>query len=431
MWKIKRRTKMKKIFNSIFWALLPMAWSMLAWSLQAQTTTHEQYMQTVVEKNVSYLAEKYNVDIATANLQAAKVFNDPELSVEYGNNQDWYMQMGQSLDLGLSYDLDLGGVRRARIRTAKTEKEMAEVSIAAYLSNLRLEAAQAWSEAWTLQQSCKVLEESVEDMMQIAKSDSIRLSVGDIGRTDAMQSKLEAQTLEGELIALKAEYANALMALSFMCGGAPVTALADENLPQRLLPYTEEEVCRLAETNRADLKEAELSHTLSENNLKLVKASRRMEMNLSLGYSYNTEVRNEIAPAPKFNGLSVGVAIPLKFSNLNRGERRAAESQVYQSQKYYEAALMQVHMEAAQAYNAARAATEVLRKYNDNMLKDAREIVESRKVGYQKGETSLIELLAAQQTYRDVMQAYIEACSNEYLCQAQLTFAMGIVPDKQ
>lgn len=412
-----------KIFNIILLAAMPLA-------MQAQSMSYNQYMQTVVEKNVSYLAEKCNVDIAMANLQAAKVFNDPELSVEYGNNQDWYMYMGKSWDFGLSYDLDLAGVRRARIRTAKNEKEITEASVAAYLSNLRLEASQAWAEAWKLRQSCEVLEASVKDMQQIAMSDSIRLSVGDVGRTDATQSKLEAQTLEGELIALKAEYKNALMTLSFMCGGEPVSELVCETLPQFDMLLNEEDIYRLSEANRADLKAAELSHTLSENNLRLVKASRAMEMNLSLGYSYNSEVRNEIAPAPKFNGLSVGVSIPLKFSSLNKGERRAAEHEVVQSQMYYESALLQVRMEAAQAYNAYLAAKEVLKKYDGNMLQDARNIVESHKVGYLRGETSLIELLAAQQTYRDVMQAYIEACSNNYLCQSQLEFAIGVVADK-
>lgn len=410
---------MKKIFNLLLLALLPLG-------LLAQSMTYDQYIRTVAEKNVSYLAEQYNVDIAQANLQAAKVFNDPELSVDYGNNQDWYMYMGQSWEFGLSYDLDLAGVRRARIRTARNEKEITEASVIAYLSNLRFEAAQAWAEAWRLKQSCDVLQASVRDMQQIAESDSIRLSVGEIGRTDATQSKLEAQALEGELIALQAEYKNALMALSLLCGGEPITAMTDDELPQKSLSYSEEELFRVAENNRADLKAAELSHTLSVNNLRLVKASRAMEMSLSLGYSYNSEVRNEIAPAPKFNGLSVGIAIPLKFSSLNRGERRAAEHQVTQSQKYYEASLLQIRTEAAQALNAYEAAKVVLQKYNANMMSDARQIVESRKIGYQKGDTSLIELLAAQQTYRDVMQAYIDACSNHFVCYAQLENALGL-----
>lgn len=409
---------MKTISTLIIACLLPLL-------AQAQTMTYNRFMQAVVEKNTNYLAEKYNVDIAVANLQASKVFNDPELSVDYTNNQDWYMWMGQSLELGLSYDLDLAGVRRARIRTARSEKEVTEASVAAYLSSLRLEAAEAWAEAWKLKRSVEVMEASVADMLQIAQSDSIRLSVGDVGRTDATQSRLEAQTLQGELVSLKAEYANALMSLSFLCGGEPITALAEELLPFRAMTISETDAYALAEANRADLKAAELSQTLSENNLKLVKASRAMEMSLSVGYSYNKEVRNEIAPAPKFNGLSVGIAIPLKFSSLNKGEKRAAQMEVLQSQKYYESAQLQVHMEAAQAYNAYHAARQVLARYDGNLLQDARQIAESRKIGYMSGESTLLELLTAQQTYRDVMQAYIDACCNQYTAQAQLEYAIG------
>lgn len=392
---------------------------------QAQPMTYGRYIKTVAEKNAGYLAEKYSIDIATANLEAARVFNDPELSVSYGNNQDWNIQMGQSIEAELSYDLDLAGVRRARIATASSEKDLTEASVAAYLSGLRLEAAQAWAEAWRLRESCGVMKASVDDMMQIAASDSLRLTVGDVGRTDAMQSRLEARTLKGELIALQAEYSNALMTLSGLCGGEPISSLEDEDLPLRSLPHGVGEVCAMAEQNRADLKAAELSRTLSENNLRLVKATRAFEMGVNVGYSYNTEVRNEIAPAPIFNGISVGVTIPLKFSSANKGELNAARSQVIQSERYLEAARLQVRTEAAQAYNSLQASDEVLDSYGSALLSDARDIAESRKQGYLKGESSLLELLSAQQTYREVMQSYIDACCNRYLCQAALEQAIG------
>ena len=414
-----KNRKMKKISNCLLLSLLPLA-------LEAQQMTYDQYIKAVAGQNASYLAEQYEIDIAQANLQAAKVFNDPELSVEYGNNQDWYMYMGQSVDVSLSLDLDLAGVRRARIRTARTEQQITEATVAAYLSTLRCEASQAWAEAWRLRQSCLLMQAAVADMRQVAQADSIRLSVGDIGSTDAMQSRLEAQTLEGDLIALQAEYRSALSNLSLLCGGTPVADLADDALPVTLQPLSEEQVIATAEHNRADLRAAELSHTLSANNLRLVKASRALEMNLSLGYSYNSEVRNEIAPAPKFNGLSVGVTIPLKFSSLNRGERRAAEHQVQQSQLYYEASLQQVRHEAVQAYAAHHAAQQVLSMYDDTMLREARTIVESRKVGYQRGESSLLEFLTAQQTYRDVMQAYIDATASRFSTYAQLQASMGM-----
>ena len=390
----------------------------------AQPMTYEQYNRLVAEKNVLYLAERYSIDKAAASLQASKVFNDPELSVSYGNNQDWDLQMGQSVEVGLSINPDIAGVRRARIAVAGSEKEITETSVAAYLCNLRMEAAQAWAEAWRLRENCEVLKESAEDMRQIAISDSLRLSVGDIGRADALQSSLEARTLGGELLMRQAEYRNALNVVSLYCGGEDVESL-EGNLQYQFMVPDENDICSLAEANRADLKAAMLSKTLSENNLKLIQASRAFEMGIDLGYSYNKEVLNEIAPAPRFNGLTVGVSIPLKFSSMNKGEVAAARADVLQSEKYYEAARLQVRSEAIQAYNSLMAAMAVQCQYADSILADARIIMEGRKEGYLKGENNLLEFLSAQQTYLDIMQAYIDACSNCFICRAQLEQAIG------
>lgn len=410
---------MKKITISLMLAAaLPML-------VQAQPMTYERFIRTVAEKNAGYLAEKYNVDIAAANLRAARVFNDPELSVSYGNNQDWSVQMGQSVEAELSYDLDLAGVRKARIDAASSEKELTEASVAAYLGGLRLEAAEAWAEAWRLRENCALMEEAVADMKRIAEGDSLRLSVGDVSKADAMQTKLEARTLESELMGLKAEYANALTVLSELCGGETISSIEDRELPVRGLPLSVEAICDLAERGRADLKAAELSRTLSEKNLRLVKATRAFEMGISAGYSYNTEVRNEIAPAPVYNGLSVGLTIPLKFSSHNKGELNAAQSQIRQSEKYYEAARLQVRAEAARAYNSLQAACAVMEQYDGSLLQDAREIAESRRQGYAKGESGILELISAQQTWREVMQAYIDACCKRCLCQAALEQAVG------
>ena len=393
-------------------------------SAMAQPMTYDRFYNLVAEKNVLYVAEKYNIDKATASIEAAKVFNDPELSVSYGNNQDWDLQMGQSVEVEMSINPDLAGVRRARIAVAQSEKDITEASVSAYLSNLRLEAAEVWAEAWRLRENCAVLQESVNGMIQIARSDSLRLIVGDIGRSDALQSRLEARTMKGELLKMQAEYLNALNAVSLFCGGEPVSSLEGELPGIGLLP-AESAIISLAESNRADLKAAELSKTLSENNLRLVRASRAFEMGINLGYSYNTEVRNEIAPAPRFNGLTVGVSIPLKFSSLNKGEINAAQAEVRQSGYYLEAARQKVRSEVVQAYNSLMAATAVKDQYRESILEDARNILDSRKTGYLKGESSLMELLSAQQTYLDIMQAYTEACCNSFVCKAQLEQASG------
>ena len=392
----------------------------------AQSVTYDQFSRLVAEKNIGYLAQKYDIDKSEASLQAARVFNDPELSVTYGNNQDWDLQMGQSVEVGLSVNPDLAGVRRARIAVAGTENELTKASVAAYLTNLRFEAAQAWAEAWQLRESCAVLEKSLADLEQIAQSDSLRFSLGDISRADAMQSRLEAQTLKGALATMRADYVNALSTVSVFCGGQSIDDISG-NLSSDFPVPPESEITSLAEINRADLKAAQLSKTLSENNLKLLRASRAFELGIDIGYSYNKEVLNEIAPAPRFNGLSVGVTIPLKFSSFNKGEVHAAQADILQSEKYYEQACLQVRSEASQAYKSLVAAVSVRSQYTDSILEDTEDIMRARKTGYLKGESSLVELLSAQQTYFDVMQSYINACCNSFLCMARLEQATGCI----
>lgn len=114
---------------------------LLLWgaALQAQEIGYEDFMRQVAERNAGYLAEKYNVEIAVANAQAAKVFNDPELSFGYSNNQDWSMQMGQSYETEISYTMSLGNVRGARMKVSMTEQQIAEKAAADYLCNLKAE----------------------------------------------------------------------------------------------------------------------------------------------------------------------------------------------------------------------------------------------------------------------------------------------------
>ena len=79
------------------------------------------YMEQVARRNLSYAAEKLNMNIAEAGVRAARLFNDPQLSVEYGNNQDWNMQMGQGISGELSKTFS-PGKRSANIHLAGSEK---------------------------------------------------------------------------------------------------------------------------------------------------------------------------------------------------------------------------------------------------------------------------------------------------------------------
>ena len=158
----------------------------------------------------------------------------------------------------------------------------------------------------------------------------------------------------------------------------------------------------------------------------LVKASRAPEFELSTGYSYNKEVRNEIAPAPKFHGLSVGVAVPLKFSRLNKGERLAAERSAQQAEALYEAAKQQIASEVQQALVSWQSATKVAQECSSAMLEDAASILENRRTAYMQGDSSLLDYLMAVRVYNDTAEQCIAAKAGLTTAAAELLRTIGL-----
>ena len=405
--------------------LLSAAATIVALPLTAQPLRFEHYMDSVRTHNIDYLVERCNIDVATAQVEAARVFNDPELSVGYSNNQDHTMQMGQSYEAGLGYSFSLGGLRRARIGVARSEKALTEASVDEFFRNLQADAAIAWAEAWRTQQQEHLALMSYEAMQRIAQSDSLRLKVGEINPTDASQSQIEAQTALNEYLARRNDAVNARQQLTRLMGGSSFDSLDTQLIAPTDLPTDSSRLIAYATAHRADLKMAERMHDLSEQNLKLVKANRAMELGLNAGYAYNTIVRNEIAPAPAFHGVTIGVSIPLKFSSLNRGAKQAAQAAITQSEMALQATLQQIRNEVVQSLNNYLTAREVVGRYNQQLLSEAQRVLRNRTYGYQHGESGLLDLLTARRTYNEVYNSYIEAQSHLFVCYYELYRTAG------
>lgn len=424
--------KHKSIKSIIISLCLFSLWVLLGgWGLYAQekhVLTFDEYLNNVKNSNVSYLAEKYNVDIAAANVKAAKVFPDPELSVSYGNNQNWDLQMGYGIDAGLDYTLELGGKRRARIRVAESEREMTEALLEDYFRNLRADATIAYYSALKQKRMYEIQQSSYLRMFDLAKADSVRYNLGAIMEVDARQSRLEAASMLNEVYSSEGELQEVLAQLLLFQGNKHMEmpdSIAGELLYSKH-DFDLPELIIMAQNNRADLQAAIKSKEMSQNNLRLVKANRAIDLGLSIGGSYSSIVRNEIAPAPSFKGISAGISIPLKLSNANKGELRAAQFAVKQSELEYEAIELQIASEVIQAYNKYIVCCRQVEQFNTGLLEDAETILTKKMYSYERGETSILEVLNAQRTYNEIQTTYNETLYSCAVALVELEQVCGI-----
>jgi cobalt-zinc-cadmium efflux system outer membrane protein len=415
--------------STIITAISFLHFAVTADAQEKRVLTFDAYMNNVKNSNIGYLAEKYNVDIAGAGLEAAKVFPDPELSVSYANNQNWNLQMGYGIDAGLSYTLELGGKRKARISVAQSEKEMTEALLEDYFRNLRADATIAYLTALQHKKMCEIQQSSYLRMLELARADSVRYALGTITEVDARQSRLEAAGMLNDVYSGEGELQAVLAQLLLFEGSREMTA-PDSIAGDLLYPghdFDLRELIVAAQNSRADLQAAIKSGEMSRHNLRLAKANRAIDLGINIGGSYSSEVRNEIAPAPAFTGITAGISIPLKFSGRNKGALHAAQLDVRRRELAYEAIELQIRTEVIQAYNKYTVSCRQAEQFNTGLLDDAEAILNKKIYSYERGETGILEVLNARRTYNDVQVKYNETLYNCAVALIELERACGIL----
>jgi outer membrane protein, heavy metal efflux system len=387
-----------------------------------------QYLHRVMTGNLSYITRQFDVDFAEAELKASKMFPDPEVSVTYANNEDGSLQMGQSLETGISYPVNLGNKRGAGMALAQSQHELSQLLLDAYFQNLRADAALSYFACLRNQKIYLLQEDIYEQLSHLARADSIRLQSGEANALDALQSSLEARSQQTEVYQSVADMQNACISLMFLQGKLISDTLdqPSDDFPYKQRDFNLTWLIDQAVQNRADMLVALKNREVSEKNLNLLKANRAFEINLEAGYSYNSIVRNEIAPAPAFNGLSAGISIPLKFSSINQGSLQAAELVVKQRQTTYEETRLQITAEVIQAYNNLVAQNKKVEHYNLGLVEDAGRILQGRIFSYQQGESGLIDVLNAQRTYIELKLNHLEALYEYTSALIQLERSAGI-----
>lgn len=401
-----------KTFNILLFVLFAYSQFVLCQDdyITRQVSLNE-FLSGVARGNLGYITEQLNVEISKAELSASKVFPDPEIGLSYTDNEERKMQMGRSVEAGLSYPVSLGNKRGAGIELALSQHELSTLLLDEYFRNLRANSALSYYAAlrdmkiWHLQQFIN------DQMHQLARADSIRLDAGEATALDALQSSLEARSQLAEVYQSFSDLKNSAINLGLLQGriNADTLDIPSEEFPVAIPEVNSAELVKSALENRIELRIAIKNREVSEKSLKLIRAERGPEFSIETGYAHNTVVRNEIAPAPAHNSLTAGISIPLKFSSLNTGQTRAAQIAVQQSENAIRDAELQITSEVIMEYNNFISQRDKLKQYRSGLVEDAERILKGRIYAYNNGESSLLDVLNAQRTYTELQISYIQA----------------------
>jgi len=416
--------KIKIHFIILSLAVLNMAGILKAQEKEA--LRFDEYLGLVGKKNLGFAAQKYNVSIAEASIQTAGMFPDPQLEAETTNN-GVNKNMGYVYGASIGWTLELGGKRKARVNLAKNQSELSKIQLQDFFRNLRADATLGYIEALKFKALLEVQQDSYENILQLAKSDSIRYRLGTISLITSKQSKLEAASLLNEVYQAESAEQQALTGLSIFLSDNRITdreVSGDFNAFNR--DFNMDDLLIKALNERADLLAAKQNTQVAQSQISLEKANRKIDLGISAGAERHTEATNEIAPSPTVNAVKLGFSIPLKFSNRRNSGLKIAEMTYSQSELEYQQIEQEIRAEVIQAYQQYTATQKQLKQFHNGMLTEAKSILDGITYSYKRGESSILEVLNAQRTYNGIRKEYYQALADNAAALIELERRAGI-----
>ena len=408
--------------------------------LHAQAAPRSMDLRTFVEGalkgNLDGLAQRFNVTSAQAQVSIDRLCPDPVLTTGisgtelYGPNKS---SNPTQYTVGVSWTLETGGKRAARVAVAGEGVRMARANLETFLSDLRLNAENAFLDALRARLVLESRSRTLEGFREVVRLDRIRYEAGDIGGVEYAQAKVEARRYEGEVLGAKADLASAEAVLAQLQGGGEPVAPAGD-LARPPVAHTIQEVLGRALLNRVDLVAARQGLRLAESQNRLAKANRWVDLGLSLGvnhtppvYATGSDTFGGPFPAPLLmsNSLSATVSIPLPFSRRQRGELIQAEAARAQARLGLQALELKTRAEVEGALAQYEAAAAQLRTYQEGILQDADKVLEGIRFSYRRGAASLLEFIEAQRTSDEVHLAYLDALAAHAKALASLDRLSG------
>lgn len=394
--------------------------TILSLQATAQSISYGEYMERVFKDNIALTAKSLDLDIADAGVESSRIFNDPSLALSYTNSEDWSKGLGQGIEIELSRTFTFG-VRRGRIGIAESERRQTIALLEEYMRNFRADATIAYLEHLRAFMILAEAKEMHKGLSEVALNDSIRFIKGDIAESDWLESRMAEGIARNAVLDAEAQLCNTAIMLGYymnsLNGAENLRGTGTLETSEQARPL--QEYINNALERRPDIIVALGEADIANARIKFNRAQRRPELSANIGATYNFS-------NPDFTTLKAGIALPLKFSNLNKGARILDETLARQAEIEVDDARLQVEAEVMQAYHTFGFTSKQAETFSADMLNDMRKVVESKKKAYELGEIPFLDYLIVQRNENEMRREYVDALFKKAVAWVELQRATGL-----
>jgi len=353
-------------------------------------------------QNLLLLAGKCNVEAARAMIIQAKLFNNPNFSVEqglYDPDTKKVFDIDYTGNTGFAYQqlINLAGKRNKSIKLEQINTQRQEYLFYDLLRTLKFKLRSDFNSIFFQMQTLVVYDKEIASLKKLISVFEEQFKNGFVSKKDLVRLQASLFSLESE----KLEISNSITELQADFGimlHKPNTYFVPElnetsydsiNTTSLNLPM----LIDTALQNRSDLKATELQYKWNEANLAYQKALSVPDLTLGALYSkQGSYVRDYTA---------ITLAIDLPFFNRNQGNIKAAKFQADNSNLLLQSFEDNVKGDVIQAYTKVLQNEKVFNSYDNRYNGDLEKLLEEITKNYGKKNISLLEFIDFYDAYKE------------------------------
>ncbi len=399
-------------------------------TVHAQDTTRitlPEAEKQFLQKNLTLLAEKYNIDIAEALVVQAKLYTNPNLSVtgniynpqqkkllDVSNQSGEYMVAVQQL-------IRVAGKRNKEIKLAETSIRLSENRFFDLLRTLRFSLRSNFYSAYYLQNSINAYQAQIASLTKLNESYEALKTKGVVTIKDAIRIKSLLYSLKAEQTGLQNQLNDVEAELQILLqdNKTRFTPAVEKNdaLSASFKQMNLTDLIDTAYQYRFDLKLAENTLLYNQQNLALQKALAKPDITLGAQF----DKRGSFVDNASF----LNVAIDLPFFNRNQGNIKAAKFGIDQSKVVLTQQKNSVENEVQLAYIKALNTDKMLQSIDPGFRDEFENVLQSVTQNFEKKNISLIDFTDFNESYKNnILQ--INQIQNEKMQAIEtLNFTVG------
>ncbi len=383
--------------------------------------------QIFLQKNLTLLANQYNIDINKALVQQSKVWDNPILNTDQNIYDGKFFR--HTTENGQQYGQIYIQVQQL-IRTAGKIKKQTQLAADNVLSteaqfndvmrNLKYLLTTDLNTLAQLQNIASIYTNEMQTMNSLVKGMDAMLKLGDISEKENIRIKALLFSMQSDFndnqlqqIDLQKEIAQMLQLNDNVWVQADADQPINRNLVNNIQFYSLRDS---AMQNRPDLAFAKNQSLYQLHNIAYQKALAKPDFSIGLEYDHlNSYV-------PNYYGLAISV--PLTIFNKNKGNIEAAKLGYQQSNLVVQQVQSQVNNEILGAWMKLKNVTEMLNSDNNQLQQNYDVLMKNMTESYRKREVRLTDFIDFFDAYKDTRIKQWQLTTNQRNAAAELNFTI-------